>query len=92
MMKYTFTRRYFLIFYNAAHGCCQCEGQLVRLGEAEGNRERSLWVRIHQQDMLSLLGKSDAKIGTGGCFADPAFLVRNCDYFTFVSDILLTSL
>jgi len=42
--------------------------------------------------MLSLLGKSDAEIGAGGCLADAAFLIGDSNYFAFISYILFTPL
>ena len=85
MMQNSFTWLNLLILYNTAHGCRQRKGQFVRLGEAQRDRERALGVRIHQQDALTLLGKTYAKIGTGGCLPDTTFLIGNCYYLGFVT-------
>ena len=61
------------------HSVRQRKGQLVRLWIAQADRQASLRVSVDQQDFLSRLRQTDSKIGTGGGFANAAFLVGDGD-------------
>jgi len=69
------------IVNHVLHNICKRNRQFVRLGVTEGKRQRSLCVRVDQQNPFVFLRQPDTEICSRRGLAHAAFLVRHRDNF-----------
>ena len=79
MMQNALFRGHWFIHERLAHDGCKRDGQFVWHGKSKAQRQRTLWVCIHQQDPFSRLRQTDTEIGARRCFPHATFLIGNGD-------------